>query len=57
MTFTHTITIVATFGSDIQHDVSMRVIKEYLEAWRANVLAGHSRNKVTITYEEEPLTN
>jgi hypothetical protein len=57
MTFTHTITIKTTFGSDIQHDVSMRVIKEYLEAWRATVLAGHPRNKVTITYEEEPLTN
>jgi hypothetical protein len=57
MAFKHIIRIEATFGNDIQHDVSMRVIKEYLEAWKANVLGGHQRNKIVITYEEEPITN
>lgn len=53
----HTITIKADFASEIQRDVSMRVIRQYLEAFKASILAGHQRNKVTITYEEEPVTN
>jgi hypothetical protein len=30
-------TIEATFAGDIQRDVAMRVVEEFLEAWKANV--------------------
>jgi hypothetical protein len=43
------ITIDASFGSDMQRDVSMKVLKEFLDAWKANVESAHKKNKVTIT--------
>ena len=43
------VTIHASFGSDIQCDVSMRVLDEFLEAWQKNVESAHKRNKVTIS--------
>lgn len=42
--------IEATFGSDIQHDVSMKVLTQFLEAWKMNVEAAHKKNSVVITY-------
>jgi hypothetical protein len=42
------ITIEARFGSDIQRDVSMRVLKEFLTAWKANVESAHKKNNITI---------
>jgi len=42
------ITIEARFGSDIQRDVSMKVLKEFLTAWKANVESAHKKNNITI---------
>jgi hypothetical protein len=52
-TLQHFVTIEATFASDIQRDVSLRVLVEFLEAWRTNVGSAHRRNKITIAYERE----
>jgi hypothetical protein len=43
------ITIDTSFGSDIQREVSMKVLKEFLAAWKANVESAHKKNKITIT--------
>ena len=51
--FECTVRIHAIFGSDIQCDVSMRVLNEFLEAWRHNVETAHKKNKVTISCGEE----
>jgi hypothetical protein len=45
----HRITIDARFGSDIQRDVSLKVLKEFLGAWKANVESAHKKNNITIT--------
>jgi len=47
------ITIEATFGSEIQRDVSVKVLKEFLEAWTQNVESSHKKNKVTISLKEQ----
>jgi len=46
-----TITIEAIFGSEVQRDVAMRVLRQFLDAWRQNVEEAHQDNKVTITPE------
>jgi hypothetical protein len=46
---TRTITIQATFGSDLQRDAAMRTLKAVLRAWEESVEAAHQHNKVTIT--------
>ena len=48
------IMIDATFGSEIQRDVSLKVLKQFLEAWTENVRTAHKKNKVTLTVHEEP---
>jgi len=47
------IVIDATFGSEVQRDVSMKVLKQFLDAWAQNVKAAHKANRVTITVKEE----
>ncbi len=49
--FEETITITAVFGSEIQRDVSMKVLWEFLEAWRQNVQSAHKKNKITLVPE------
>ncbi len=46
--------VEAVFGSDIQHDVSMKVLREFLEAWKMNVESAHKKNRITIAYGREP---
>lgn len=46
------ITIEATFGSEIQRDVSVKVLKQFLAAWTQNVEASHKKKKVTTTVKE-----
>jgi len=48
------IIIDATFGSEIQRSVSMKVMKEFLAAWAQNVTAAHKRNRVITTIKEAP---
>lgn len=45
--------IEAKFGSDIQHDVSMKVLQEFLEAWKMNVESAHKSNEITVEYGRE----
>jgi hypothetical protein len=47
------IIIDATFGSQVQRDVSLKVLKEFLAAWTQNVTAAHKKNRVTTTVKEE----
>ena len=49
-----TLTISAAFGSDIQRDVSMRVLREFLDAWKQNVEVAHRRNKIRISEHRDP---
>lgn len=48
------ITIDATFGSEIQHDVSVKVLRQFLDAWTQNVEESHKKNKVAITVKDRP---
>jgi hypothetical protein len=48
-----TVTIDVTFGSDIQRDVSLRVLNHFLAAWKDNVESAHKRNSVTIEEDRE----
>lgn len=41
--------IDATFGSEIQRDVSMNVLKEFLQAWKTNVEEANKKNRVVIS--------
>jgi hypothetical protein len=47
------ITIEATFGSDVQRDVSVKVLKQFLEAWAQNVESSHKKNKVAISMKQQ----
>ncbi|HKE24296.1 MAG TPA: hypothetical protein VKB88_18165 [Bryobacteraceae bacterium] len=51
------IMIEATFGSEIQRDVSLKVLKQFLGAWTQNVQAAHKNNRVTITVKEGPASD
>lgn len=53
----HVIRIEAAFGSEIQRDVSMKILREFLEAWQTNVQSAHKKNRVTIDFGEEPHPN
>ena len=46
------VTIDATFGSEIQRDVSMKVLKQFLAAWMENVKSAHKKNHVAVTVNE-----
>jgi len=47
------ITIEATFGSEIQRDVSVKVLKQFLEVWTQNVESSHKKNKVGISVKQQ----
>jgi hypothetical protein len=51
---TYRISIEAEFGSDIQRDVSLRVLREYLTGWEQSVVSAHKKNKVIISEHEIP---
>lgn len=53
LSLNHLVRIEAAFGSDIQRDVSMKILREFLEAWKTNVQSAHKKNRVTIDYGEE----
>ena len=46
------ISIEASFGSDIQRDVPLRVLREFLEAWNANVESAHKKSEIIIAERE-----
>lgn len=47
------IAIDAIFGSEIQRDVSMKVLRQFLDAWTENVTSADKRNSVTVTVQEK----
>jgi hypothetical protein len=48
----HRVIVEAKFGSAHQRDVAMRVIREYLEAWKVSVEERHRKNEVIIAEHE-----
>jgi hypothetical protein len=52
MALKHRISVEASFGSEIQRDVSLRVLREFLEAWRLNVESAHKKNEIIISEHE-----
>ena len=46
------IVIDATFGDEVLRDVSIKVLKEFLDAWAQNVKAAHKNNRVIITVKK-----
>jgi hypothetical protein len=40
--------IDATFATEIQRDVAMKLLNDFLQAWKVNVEEAHERNRVTI---------
>ena len=53
-TLSATVTIEATFGSDIQRDVFLRVLREFLDAWKQNVESAHQTNTLRLEYGTLP---
>ena len=49
---TYRISIEVEFGSDIQRDVSLRVLREHLAGWEQCVISGHKKNSVIISEHE-----
>ena len=47
-----TVTIEAVFGSGIQREVAMKILGEFLDAWKANVEASHKKNRVTVSIQK-----
>ena len=45
----HSVTINMAFASEIQRDVALRVLRQFLGAWKENVDNAHKENRVTIT--------
>jgi hypothetical protein len=52
MALKHRICVEVSFGSEIQRDVSLRVLREYLEAFKTSVESAHKRNEVIISERE-----
>ena len=40
--------IDASFASEIQRGVAMKLLKDFLQAWKTNVEEADKRNRVTI---------
>jgi hypothetical protein len=51
---TSVVKIETAFGSDVQQGVAMRVLEDFLTAWKNNVEASHEKNMVVITYDTKP---
>lgn len=49
---TETVTITATFGSDLQRDVAMRILRKMLAEWETETEGHHQKNRVSITYDD-----
>lgn len=47
---TETITITANFGSDMQRDVAMRILRKMLAEWESEVESHHAKNRICIVY-------
>ena len=47
---TETVTITASFGSEMQRDVAMRILRKVLAAWEAETERLHQKNRVSIAY-------
>lgn len=50
----YSVTIEATFGSDHQHAVAMKVLRGLLPAWKRNVESHHQKNVITVTHQTLP---
>jgi hypothetical protein len=48
---TETVTITATFGSDMQRDVAMTILLQMLAAWQSETEAHHRKNCIDIVHE------
>ena len=47
---TETITITATFGSEMQRDVAVKVLRQILAAWACETEEHHQKNRIGIVY-------
>ena len=45
MAMKYRISIEVSFGSEIQRDVAMRVLRQFLVVWEANVESAHKKMK------------
>ena len=50
----NTVTIKAIFGSDMQRNVAMRVLRGPLDEWKTYTQGRHTRNRISITYGRAP---
>ena len=46
--FQISVKIDATFTSEIQRDVAMKLLNDFLQAWKVNVEEADERNRVSI---------
>jgi hypothetical protein len=49
-----TVSIEASFGSDMQRDVAMRVLREFLDEWKTYTEERHKRTQIIIDYGDKP---
>ena len=47
--FQISVRISSTFTSEIQRDVAMKLLNDFLQAWKVNVEEADERNTVTIS--------
>jgi len=47
--FQISVRIDATFGSEIQQDVAMELLNDFLQAWKVNVEEADEKHTVAIT--------
>ena len=47
---TDTITITAAFGSEMQRDVAMKILRQILTAWESDTRERHQKNRISIVY-------
>jgi hypothetical protein len=51
--FQYSVTIDATFGSEIQHTVGMRLLDQFLATWKDEAESRHKKNSITIIQGSE----
>jgi hypothetical protein len=47
---TETIRITAAFGSEMQRDVAMKILRQILTAWESDTRERHQKNRISIVY-------
>jgi hypothetical protein len=52
-----TVTIHATFASDIQRNAVMKSLRQTLAAWQRAAEENHQQTEINITYETEAVPN